>query len=131
MNSIRDGQGADAANNRSAPNNWPNTIASAPKPSPAFADRAWELGQTVVDRFDSTQDHDDFTQPGNLDRLFDDAHRERLTRRIAGALRGARREVQMLQLCQFFRADPDYGTRVALHLGIDVAPMLAHLSHAR
>jgi hypothetical protein len=43
--------------------------------------------------------------PGNLYRLFDDAHKDRLTRRIAGALKDARKEVQLRQLCHFFRAD--------------------------
>ncbi len=125
MNYTRDGALADAANYGSAPNYWPNTHASAPKPDPSFADPAWVLGQTIVDRFDSTVDHDDFTQPGNLYRLFDDAHRDRLTRRIAGVLGQARREVQMLQVCHFFRADPDYGRRVAKHLGIDIDAKMA------
>ena len=52
--------------------------------------------------------------------MFDDAHRDRLTSRVAGALKDARKEVQMRQLCHFFRADPDYGQRVAKKLGIDV-----------
>ena len=117
MNYIRDGHLADAANYGAAPNYWPNSIASAPKPDASFADPAWTLGQTIVDRFDSTVDHDDYTQAGNLYRLFDAAHRERLTRRIGGALSQARREVQMRQLCHFFRADIDYGTRVARALG--------------
>jgi len=125
MNYIRDGQGADAANYGPAANYWPNTIPSAPKPDPAYADPAWELGQTIVDRFDSTVDHDDFTQPGNLYRLFDEGQRDRLARRIGGALSQARREVQMRQLCHFFRADEDYGKRVAAALGIDVSAMMS------
>jgi catalase len=32
----------------------------------------------------------------------------------------ARKEVQMLQLCHFFRADEDYGRRVAEKLGLEV-----------
>jgi catalase len=127
MNYIRDGALADAANYGSAPNYWPNTHAAAPKPAPAFADPAWTLGQTIVDRFDSTVDHDDFTQAGNLYRMFDEAHRDRLTRRIAGGLAQARKEVQMRQLCHFFRADEDYGRRIAALLGVDVsAAMAAH-----
>jgi catalase len=127
MNYIRDGALADAANYGSAPNYWPNTHAAAPKPAPAFADPAWTLGQTIVDRFDSTVDHDDFTQAGNLYRMFDEAHRDRLTRRIAGGLSQARKEVQMRQLCHFFRADEDYGRRIAAFLGVDVsAAMAAH-----
>jgi catalase len=123
MNYIRDGQ-STLGEYGAAANYWPNSVAGAPRPDSAFADPAWKLGETIVDRFDSTVDHDDYTQPGNLYRLFDDGQRDRLTRRIAGGLGQARKEVQMRQLCHFFRADPDYGTRVAKHLGIDVAAMM-------
>lgn len=123
MNYIRDGQGTLGAYG-AAPNYWPNSIASAPKPEASFADPAWNLGQTIVDRFDSTVDHDDFTQAGNLYRMFDDAHRDRLTRRIAGGLKQARQEVQMRALCNFYRADADYGMRIAKHLGIDISAMI-------
>ncbi|MDB5172444.1 MAG: catalase [Phycisphaerales bacterium] len=121
MNFMRDGALATAADYGSRPNYWPNSIAGTPTPDPAFADPAWQLGQTIVDRFDSTVGHDDFTQPGNLYRLFDEGQRDRLTTRIAGALGQARPEVQMRQLCHFFRADADYGRRVAEKLGIDVS----------
>ena len=76
-------------------------------------DPAWSLGETIVGRFDSTVDHDEYTQAGKLNALFDDAHRDRLTTRIAGVLGQARPEVQMRQLCHFFRADEDCGRRVA------------------
>jgi catalase len=126
MNYIRDGQ-ATLGGYGAAANYWPNSIETAPKPEPAFADPAWNLGATIVDRFDSTVDHDDYTQPGNLYRMFDDAHRDRLTRRIAGGLGQARMEVQMRQLCHFFRADEDYGRRIAKHLGIDLSALGQHI----
>jgi catalase len=53
--------------------------------------------------------------------LFDEGHRDRLTTRIAGGLGQARREVRLRQVCHFFRADADYGTRVATKLGIDLS----------
>ncbi len=120
MNYMRDGQGATAETYGSAPNYWPNTNAGAPMPSEKFSDPEWNLGQAVVDRYDSAVDHDDYTQPGNLYRMFDEGERDRLTTRIAGALSDARKEVQMLQLCHFFRADPDYGQRIAMKLGIEI-----------
>jgi catalase len=95
-----------------------------------YADPAWELGQTTVDRFDSTVDHDDYTQAGNLYRMFDDAHRDRLAQRIAGVLGQAREEVQMRQLCHFFRADEDYGMRVASALKIDMKKVMAGMDSA-
>lgn len=120
MNYIRDGAMADGSYG-SATNYWPNTVASAPKPDPSFADPAWTLGQTIVDRFDSTQGHDDYTQAGNLFRMFDDGHRDRLASRIAGGLGQTSRAIQERMLCHFFRADPDYGTRIARKLGIDTS----------
>ena len=125
-NYMRDGAMADASGYQGAPNYWPNSREGTPMPQPAFKDPAWVLGETLVDRFDSTTEHDDFTQAGNLYRLLDPAHRERLTRRIAGVLGQARKEVQMRQLCHFFRADEDYGRRVAAALGIEVeVPQMA------
>jgi catalase len=119
-NNIRDGAMASAQHYGSAPNYWPNSLEGTPKPDARYKDPAWALGQTLVDRFDSTVDHDDFTQPGNLYRLLDEGQKERLTTAIAGVLGQARKEVQERQLCHFFRADPDYGHRVAEKLGIAV-----------
>jgi catalase len=123
-NYIRDGAMASAENYGGSPNYWPNSRESTPMPDPALKDPVWDLGQAIVDRFDSTVDHDDYTQAGNLYRMFDDAHRDRVARRIAGVLGQARREVQLRQLCHFYRADEDYGKRVADRLGIDVSEFL-------
>jgi catalase len=121
MNYMRDGTMA-MGEYGSQPNYFPNSHAGAPQPNPALAnDPAWTLGQTIVDRYDSSVDHDDYTQPGNLYRMFDEAHRDRLTSRIAGNLKQARQEVQMRMLCHFFRADPDYGMRVMSKLSLPEA----------
>jgi catalase len=119
MNYIRDGQQTHGSYG-SAPNYWPNSVSSAPKPNEAFSDPQWTLGQAIVDRFDSTQDHDDFTQPGNLYRMFDDAHRDRLTSRMAGGLSQTADHIQARQVCSCFQADPDYGMRVAKKLGMEI-----------
>ncbi len=124
MNYTRDGQGATAENYGSAPNYWPNSNNGSPMPSEKYVDPEWNLGQAVVDRYDSAQDHDDYTQAGNLYRLFDEGERDRLATRIAGVLGDARKEIQMLQVCHFFRADKDYGKRVAEKLGMDVTELL-------
>ena len=62
--------------------------------------------------------------------MFDDGHKDRLTSRIAGGLGQARKEVQMRMLCHFFRADPDYGTRISRKLGIDLSQMTEHMNGA-
>lgn len=121
MNYQRDGVMATAADYADmTANYWPNSRQGMPMPDERFKDPAWDLGVTIVDRYDSTVDHDDYTQPGDLFRLFDDGQRDRLASRIAGVLGQARTEVQMRQLCHFFRADEEYGRRVAEKLGIDV-----------
>ncbi len=119
MNYERDGAMATARHYGGSPNYWPNSRANTPMPDPKHKDPAWKLGEVIVDRFDSTQDHDDYTQVANLYALFDDAHRDRLATRIAGVLGQAREEVRMRQLCHFFRVDEDYGRRVADKLGLD------------
>jgi len=118
-NYVRDGALATAETYGSSPNYWPNSLAGAPQPEEQYKDPAWKLGEVIVDRFDSTVDHDDFTQAGNLFRLFDPAQRDRLARRIAGALGQASKEIQMRQLRHFLAADQEYGRRVADKLGID------------
>lgn len=129
-NYIRDGAMASAENYGGEANYWPNSREGTPMPTPEYKDPTWNIGQAIVDRFDSTVDHDDYTQPGNLYRLFDDAHRSRLAKRIAGVLGQARREVQMRQLCHFFRADEDYGKRVADGLGIDASEVMEAIEHS-
>ena len=127
-NYMRDGAMATAAQYGGKPNYWPNSIAGAPDVNPAYRDPAWDIGLAIVDRYDSTKDHDDYTQAGNLYRLFDEDHRDRLTTRIAGALGEARKEVQMRQIEHFFKADPDYGRRVAEKLGVDASSFM-ELAH--
>jgi catalase len=106
-------------------NYWPNSRDGNPVPNPTVKDPAWDIGQAIVDRHDSKHNHDDFTQAGNLWRLFDDGQKDRTTSAIAGALSQARKEVQMRQLCHFFRADEEYGKLVAEKLGINVEEAMA------
>jgi catalase len=94
------------------PNYHPNSVAGAPQDAPDTRDPAWELGQVVVDRWDAYQDHDDYTQAGDLYRMFDDAHRDRVAARTAEGLSQARTEVQERWVAHLYRADEDYGHRV-------------------
>jgi catalase len=122
-NYIRDGQGT-LGQYGSAPNYFPNSLEGTPMPYTEYVDPAWSLGETIVARYDSAIDHDDYTQAGNLYRMFDDGERDRLTTRIAGGLGQARHEVQMRQVAHFYRADEDYGRRVAEKLHLDLAEVV-------
>jgi catalase len=112
----------------SAPNYYPNSLEGTPRDDARFKEPAWNLGDVVVDRFDSRFDHDDYTQAGNLYRMFDDGQRDRLAKAIAGGLSQARPEVQMRQLGHFFLADPDYGRRVASYLQVPIADIEADMA---
>jgi len=65
-----------------------------------------------VDRWDSREDHDDYTQAGDLFRLMGEDEKDRLARNIAESMQGARQEVIDRQLSHFDQADEDYGRRV-------------------
>ncbi len=99
-----------------APNYEPNSYDDAPKQAPDYKEPPLPLGDVTVDRYDHRDGNDDHTQPGDLFRLMNDVQKDSLTSAIAGALGQAREEVQLRQLELFFKADPDYGLRVARKL---------------
>ncbi|OUL20126.1 hypothetical protein BV378_30460 [Nostoc sp. RF31YmG] len=50
--------------------------------------------------------------------------KERLIQNIVGSLSQARSDIQIRQLCYFFRADVNYGRPVAQGLGIVIDPSM-------
>ncbi len=104
-------------------NYYPNSDESAPKEAPEYREPGLALGDVMADRYE-LKDPDNYTQAGNLWRIFSDGEKDRTAQAIAGALGGATQEIQMRQLCHFFRADPDYGQRIANILGIQIDPSL-------
>jgi catalase len=63
--------------------------------------------------YDHRAGNDDYTQPGNLFRLMDDAQKQRLFGNVAAAMQGVPREIIDRQLEHFRRADPAYADGVA------------------
>jgi len=123
-NYMRDGAMAGTRGDEGTghPNYYPNSVEGAPRPDASFADPAWRLGEVIVDRYDSRENHDDYTQAGDLFRLMSDAEKARLAGNIAGALGECRTETVERQLAHFYKADQDYGRRVSAALGRDVDP---------
>lgn len=64
------------------------------------------------------ENEDDYTQPGNLFRLFNEEQKERLFKNIAAAMAGVPQEIVERQLGHFDKADPAYGEGVRRALGI-------------
>ena len=126
----RDGSMRTDPNGGGGPNYWPNSF-NGPEPDISAKEPPIEIsGQ--ADRHQYTHPNDDFVQPGNLYRdVMTDQDRENLAGNIIGHLGGAQKRIQLRQTALFFKADPDYGRRVAEGLKLDTKEVekLAGMSH--
>lgn len=89
----------------------PNSF-NGPKEDKRFAEPALPL-HGDADRYNHRDGNDDFTQPGNLFRLFDAEQRQRLFNNIAAAMQGVPEEIKRRQIALFAKCDPAYGAGVA------------------
>lgn len=89
----------------------PNSIDSAAKQDESFAEPPLKINGDA-DRYNHREGNDDFTQAGNLFRLFDEAQKKRLCENIAAAMQGVPREIVDRQIAHFDKADPAYGQGV-------------------
>ncbi|MBM7714373.1 catalase KatA [Siminovitchia sp. FSL H7-0308] len=65
--------------------------------------------------------HDHYTQAGDLYRLMNKEERERLVSNIVAAMKPVEKEeIKLRQIRHFYKADPEYGTKVAEGLGLKV-----------
>jgi catalase len=130
QNYQRDGFMRVDANGGGGPNYWPNSF-GGPAPDPGAGEPPFEVAGEAA-RFPFTHPNDDFVQAGNLYRtVMRGRDRDNLIGNIVDHLGKAAKRIQMRQTALFFKADPDYGRRVAQGLGLDVNEVerLANLSH--
>jgi catalase len=106
----RDGAMRFDDNGRGAVNYEPNSR-GGPVEDPRFKEPPLHI-RGDADRYDHRQGNDDYTQPGNLYRLFPAAERERLHHAVAKAMEGVPSEIIERQLGHFAKADPAYGEGV-------------------
>ena len=67
-------------------------------------------------------DDDHFTQAGDLYRLMTDEEKDRLIQAIVHHMKDVEKEeIKRRQIEHFYKADEEYGSRVAEGLGIDIA----------
>lgn len=96
----------------------PNSF-GGPKQSPEHKPAAYEISGQV----DSVAyDHNDhYTQAGDLYRLLSEEERARLVANIVAAMKPVeKKEIKLRQIAHFYKADPDYGKRVAEGLGLSI-----------
>lgn len=106
-------------NGAGGPNYWPNSF-GGPAPDPSAAEPPFEVtGEAAHSPYNHP--NDDFVQAGTLFRdVMNDEDRDHLIGNIVGHLGGAQKRIQIRQAAVFFKADPDYGRRVAEGVGLDV-----------
>lgn len=118
QNYQRDGYMRSDGNAGGGPNYWPNSV-GGPAPDPSVAEPPIDLeGQASRHRQELTDD--DFFQPGELyRRVMTDTDRDHLVGNIVAHLGRAQKRIQLRQTALFFKADSDYGRRVAKGLDLD------------
>jgi catalase len=126
----RDGFMRVDGNEGGGPNYWPNSF-GGPAPDPAFLEPPFEVSGPAA-RTPYNYPNDDFVQPGNLYRdVMTEEDREHLAGNIVSHLSAAKKRIHLRQTALFFKADSDYGSRVAKGLGLDVKEVerLANMTH--
>lgn len=93
----------------------PNSF-GGPTQDPSFAEPPLRISGDAA-RWDHRAGNDDYTQPGNLFRLFDDGEKQRLFDNIAAAMQGVPDDIVERQLALFSKCDPAYGAGVRKALG--------------
>ncbi|NQU43430.1 catalase [bacterium] len=115
----RDGAMRLDNNGGAGPNYWPNSF-GGPDPDPALAPPAIDVSGLAARHAYELGDVD-FVQAGDLYRkVMTDSDREHLVGNIVGHLKNAQKRIQLRQVSLFYKADPEYGTRVAQGLGLDM-----------
>jgi catalase len=112
------------------PNYYPSSF-DGPEPEPAAVEPPFEVfGEAGRHKF--KHPNDDFVQAGDLYRkVMTDEDQDHLIGNIVDHLGKAQKRIQLRQTAMFYKADPDYGSRVAKGLGLDLNKVkrLAEMSH--
>src|SRR5882762_5996854 len=95
----------------------PNSF-NGPKEDRRFAEPPLPL-HGDADRYNHRDGNDDYTQPGNLFRLFDAGQKQRLFDNIAAAMQGVPDTIKRRQIALFAKCDPAYGAGVARAVKLD------------
>jgi catalase len=117
----RDGLMMTDGNYGSTANYFPNSVNAQSEAKQIPDVPALALAEAMIARHDLEIVENDYYQAGELyRRVLSDTDRDHLISNIAGHLGGALKRIQYRQTALFYKADPDYGTRVAGALGLDV-----------
>lgn len=114
----RDGQSRFNDNGGSSINYEPNSF-GGPTETPENNQAAYPI--SGIAESVAYDHHDHFTQAGDLYRLLSVEERTRLVETIVGAMKPVEKdEIKLRQIGHFYKADPEYGKRIAEGLGLTV-----------
>lgn len=122
----RDGYMVTDENYGSTANYYPNSVNDYAEAKHIPDVPALALEEAKIARYTLEVTEDDYFQAGELyRRVMNAADRDHLISNIAGHLSGALERIQYRQAAVFYKADKDYGTRVATALGLDISKVTA------
>ncbi|MGG1555781.1 catalase [Paenibacillus ferrarius] len=98
----------------------PTRHADAPKEAPAYRESSAPLqGEVVRQRIAKTND---FGQAGETFRSFSEQEQSNLIANLVGDLASVHEQSKLLAICNFYRADAQFGERLAAGLNVDISP---------
>ena len=107
------------ANESPAPNYYPNSF-NGPTPDKQFTPPSIDV-HGMAARHEYIVGDVDFEQPGDLyGRVLSEYDKTNLINNIVGHIKDAEQRIQYRQTALFYKAHPEYGTRVAKGLGLDI-----------
>jgi catalase len=116
----RDGFMRSDGNAGASPNYWPNSF-GGPAPDPGVAAPPIDVAGMAARHVYPLGDID-FVQAGDLYRkVMTDRDRDHLIGNIVSHLRNAQKRIQLRQTALFYKADMEYGERVAKGLDLNIA----------
>jgi catalase len=108
----RDGYMRLDANGGGGPNYYPNSMGGS-EPELGTGEPPFEVSG-MADRHEYSHPNDDFVQAGDLYRkVMTNEDRDHLIDNIVSHLCGAQKRIQLRQTAIFYKADSEYGQRVA------------------
>jgi catalase len=114
----RDGQGRFDANGGGTVNYQPNSF-DGPVDDPRLKEPPLKISGDA-DSYNHRDGNEDYSQAGDLYRLMSADQKSQLIANLVGALKTVPRVIQVRQTGHFYKADPDYGSNVAMGLGIAI-----------
>ncbi|MDQ8734150.1 catalase [Paenibacillus sp. LHD-38] len=104
--------------NPSPVNYEPNSSSESPREATAFVDSYAPLqGVAGRQKIDKT---DDFTQAGERFRSLSKQQQANLIANVTGELEQTNDEIRLRAICNFFRADRNFGMKLSQNLGVDI-----------